>query len=234
MMMHGALAQSGLERQSAAPSLMVASANGSLIRFLQTLSIDSGWAFSAFLTGEQTLEAMAQKPSRLIVLDVFLDDKNGFDLRGDIRLKCENQLAPIMLVAPNCTSDAELAERLEISRARFEVVRIDEAGLAAEIAALMSDAPESELRREQFRYGTFLQTSGEVCHAVNQPLTSLICNLELAMHKLEDEALKQRLKISHDSALKIMRIIQRFQQSKRTEERDHTLPIYMLTRDTLG
>jgi len=226
-----AFPQSQTSKAEAEPSLVAATSNGNLLRFLQGLSLNSGWTFHAFLSGESMMEALAQDPPRLVVLDVFLDEKNGFDLRGEIRLNPQNQLAPIMLVAPGCSGENELSERLEISRARFEVVHLDEALLSRHIHELMSLDEEYELQREKFRYSTFIQVSGEVCHAANQPLTSLICNLELAMHAAQDDTTRQRLKISHESALKIMRIIQAFQRSKRQEERDHVLPIYIVNED---
>lgn len=228
--MNAAIAERDPPEPQPAPELIAASSNGNLLRFLQDLALGRGWEFRGFLSGEDTIDSLAGLSPRLLVLDVFLDGKGGFDLRGQIRLKSEYQLAPVMLVAPGCLDAAELSERLEISQARFDVKPVDEVQLAEEIAMLMADDPVHALQRELFRFGTFLQTSGEVCHAINQPLTSLICNLELAMHALEDESLKQRLKITHESALKIMRIVQRFQHSKRSAERGRDLPVYLLSR----
>lgn len=212
------------KQQDAAPVLVAATTNGNLLRFLQNMVMQSGWTFRSFLSGDELLDSLTRNPATLVVLDIFFD-KGGFDLRGSIRNKSAVPLAPIMLVAPGCASEEDLSERMHVSRARLDVSHETEETLGAKIKHLMD---LSSFSREQFRYSTFLQVAGETCHSVNQPLTALICNLELAMHSLDDESLRQRLQTSYESALRIADIVQRFQQSKRVEERGHALPVYLL------
>jgi DNA-binding response OmpR family regulator len=210
------------------PALGVATTNGQLLRFVQSLAHNQGWGFNAFLSGDQALEAASSDPPDLLLIDVFLDNQTGFDLRGTIRAHPGAEMAPILLIAPGCDSGEELAERLGMSLTRFEADRLDEAGVIERIRAILGDVDDSRNERTRFRYATFLQVAGEACHAANQPLTSLICNLELAMHQVSDDTMRGRLKAGHDSAVRLMNTIQQLQRLKWREEKDYVLPIYLL------
>ena len=95
---------------------------------------------------------------------------------------------------------------------------------------LVGRSEHSESQKARFRYATFLQAAGEACHAANQPLTSLLCNLELVLRQDMDEPTRTRLKMSHDGAVKIMSMIRQLQRAKWSEEREYFVPVYLLPR----
>jgi CheY-like chemotaxis protein len=214
------------------PHLTVATENGRFLRFLQDMAAGAEWDLKIFLTGKEGLDSAIADPPKLFLADVFLEDMNGFDLNGKLRLHPQVNMVPMLLVAPGCASGEELSRRLDISRARFEAEKIDEEFLARQICNLMGAKEDNEAVFTRMQYSTFLQLAGEACHAASQPLTSVICNLELAMRQTEDEAVKTRIKTSYDGALKIMQTIQQIQRAKWTEGREYSFPVYLLPRNT--
>ncbi|MCX7013284.1 MAG: hypothetical protein NTW86_12130 [Candidatus Sumerlaeota bacterium] len=219
-------------RSCGTPCLAAVTSNGHLLRFLQTLAHSEGWRFRAHLNSCRVAEALPTEPLDLLAIDVFLDDQSGFDLRSELRRDSAAQLAPIFLIAPGCASGEELARRLEVSTARFQAVAVDEEALAGEMRRALSRTEDSEAARVRLRYATFLQATGEACHSANQPLTSLICNLELLLRGDFDEATRARLKNSHDGAVQLMSTIRQLQRAKWDEEKECFVPVYLLPRRT--
>jgi CheY-like chemotaxis protein len=225
-------AEAPSEVKSGPARLAAATSNGHLIRFLQNLAHAEGWALRVHLSGAEAVEAAAAEPTSLLVVDVFLDDQSGFELRSQMRRHPVTQMVPILLVAPGCGSAEELSNRLEISSARFQAAAVDDVGLSEVIRRLVGRSEALEAVRARFRYATFLQAAGEAYHAANQPLTSLLCNLELLLRQEMNEATRARVKTSHDSAVQIMATIRQLQRAKWSEEKTYFVPVYLLPRRT--
>ena len=217
-------------RPRGTPHLEAITSNGHLLRFLQNLAQDEGWQFHAHLSSDRVVEQLASDPFDLLAIDVFQEDQSGFDLRSELRRDSAALLAPIFLIAPGCASSEELARRLEVSTARFQAIALDEDALAGEFRRALNRTEDSEAARLRLRYATFLQATGEVCHSANQPLTSLICNLELLLRGDFDDTTRARLKSSHDGAVQLMSTIRQLQRAKWDEEKDCYVPVYLLPR----
>ena len=218
------------ESPPAPPHLAVATENGHFLRFLQDLAAGEEWELKIFLKGEEALDAVVSDPPKLFLADVFLEDINGFDLNGKLRLHPTANMIPMLMVAPGCSDGDELSDRLDISRARFEAETIDEERLRRQIRTLLGAKEDDEAAFAPMQYSTFLQLAGEACHAASQPLTAVICNLELAMRKIEDEAVKARIQTSYDGALKIMDTIQQIQRARWSAGKDYSFPVYLVPR----
>lgn len=84
------------------------------IRFI--LSRD-GWHVHTHSDGNTALEAVEQREPDLVVLDVMLPNRSGYDILSDLRAKPETKDLPVlMLTARGQKKDRELAERLGASR----------------------------------------------------------------------------------------------------------------------
>ncbi len=210
------------------PQLGAASGNGRLLRLLQGVANEHGWEFRSALNSGEALAMAAEKPMDLMAVDVFLAGKNGLETRSEAHRNPKARETPIVLVAPGCSCVEELGARVEISPSRLNASKVDEAELAAILAELMPRANDSGRSCARLRYGAFLEFIGEACHSANQPLTSLICNLELALLQDMPDAERHRLDACHQSALRIMDIIKTIQIAKRFEAGSHSLPIYLL------
>ncbi len=84
------------------------------IRFI--LSRD-GWRVDTHSDGKTAVEAVRERAPDLIILDVMLPNRSGYDILNDLREADETQDVPVlMLTARGQTKDRELAERLGASR----------------------------------------------------------------------------------------------------------------------
>lgn len=84
------------------------------IRFI--LSRD-GWAVDVHSDGLTAIEAVARRSPDLVILDVMLPNRSGYDILTDLRAAPQTQSLPVlMLTARGQKHDRELAERLGVSR----------------------------------------------------------------------------------------------------------------------
>ena len=84
------------------------------IRFI--LSRD-GWAVDVHSDGATAVDAIATRAPDLIILDVMLPNRSGYDILADIRAAPGTKDLPVlMLTARGQTKDREMAERYGVSR----------------------------------------------------------------------------------------------------------------------
>ncbi|SFI58614.1 response regulator transcription factor [Jannaschia pohangensis] len=75
-----------------------------------------GWRVSTHSDGTTALEAVDRHAPDVVVLDVMLPGKSGFDILGAIRDGERSALPVLMLTAKGQTKDRERAEALGVSR----------------------------------------------------------------------------------------------------------------------
>lgn len=84
------------------------------IRFI--LSRD-GWRVDTHSDGKSALEAIHARSPDLIILDVMLPNRSGYDILNDLRAAAETRELPVlMLTARGQKKDRQLAEKLGASR----------------------------------------------------------------------------------------------------------------------
>lgn len=84
------------------------------IRFI--LSRD-GWRVDTHSDGKTALEAVLARSPDLVILDVMLPNRSGYDVLNDIRADATIKDVPVlMLTARGQKKDRELAEKLGASR----------------------------------------------------------------------------------------------------------------------
>ena len=84
------------------------------VRFI--LSRD-GWAVDTHSDGETALEAVARRPPALIILDVMLPNRSGYDILADLRKNPATKSIPVlMLTARGQSKDRDLALRVGADR----------------------------------------------------------------------------------------------------------------------
>lgn len=84
------------------------------IRFI--LSRD-GWNVDVHSDGKTAVEAVSRRAPDLVILDVMLPNRSGFDILGELRANPGTEALPVlMLTARGQKQDRELAERLGVSR----------------------------------------------------------------------------------------------------------------------
>ena len=84
------------------------------IRFI--LSRD-GWTVHTHSDGRSAVDAVRDKAPDVVILDVMLPGKSGFDILRDIRADEATAALPVlMLTAKGQTKDRELAQQIGVSR----------------------------------------------------------------------------------------------------------------------
>lgn len=84
------------------------------IRFI--LSRD-GWAVDTHSDGSTALEAVRRRTPDIVILDVMLPNRSGYDILQDIRADDGTRCLPVlMLTARGQKKDREMAERFGASR----------------------------------------------------------------------------------------------------------------------
>lgn len=84
------------------------------IRFI--LSRD-GWAVDVHSDGATALDAVAARRPDLVILDVMLPNRSGYDILADLRANADTEALPVMmLTARGQKKDRETAERFGVSR----------------------------------------------------------------------------------------------------------------------
>ncbi|MEM9523807.1 MAG: response regulator [Pseudomonadota bacterium] len=76
-----------------------------------------GWSVTTHADGATALAAVAREAPDLIVLDVMLPNRSGFDILKDLRAAAPTRDLPVlMLTAKGQEKDRRLAERYGVSR----------------------------------------------------------------------------------------------------------------------
>ncbi|WP_111732535.1 response regulator transcription factor [Roseovarius amoyensis] len=71
-----------------------------------------GWDVKTHSNGRDAVEAVRARRPDLVILDVMLPDRNGFDILKDIRADAElGDIPVLMLTARGQDKDREMAER---------------------------------------------------------------------------------------------------------------------------
>lgn len=84
-----------------------------LVRALKDNLISEGYSVSVATDGEQVFEELKKKTPSLILLDLLLPKKNGFDVLKEIRQSPEWQLIPVVILS-NLGEDSEIKRALEL------------------------------------------------------------------------------------------------------------------------
>lgn len=88
-----------------------------IVEALSFILSRDGWAVSLHADGNDAVEAVQRKRPDLVVLDVMLPNKSGFDILKDLRDNADTQELPVlMLTARGQNKDRVMAEKLGVSR----------------------------------------------------------------------------------------------------------------------
>lgn len=88
-----------------------------IIEALSFILSRDGWTVHTHSDGMNANERIRATPPDLVILDVMLPGKSGFDILRDLRADPEMRTLPVlMLTARGQTRDRELAEKLGVNR----------------------------------------------------------------------------------------------------------------------
>ncbi|MBI5798633.1 MAG: response regulator [Candidatus Yonathbacteria bacterium] len=84
-----------------------------LVRALKDNLVSEGYTVSVAMDGEAAFDELKKKVPSLILLDILLPKKNGFDVLKEIRQSPEWQLIPVVILS-NLGEDSEIKRALEL------------------------------------------------------------------------------------------------------------------------
>ncbi len=93
--------------------ILIAEDEPSILESLDFILRRAGWTISAVTDGEAALEAIRRIRPRMVVLDVMLPKRSGFDVLKHIRADAETRTLPVLiLTAKGQQQDRRIAEEL--------------------------------------------------------------------------------------------------------------------------
>jgi two-component system, OmpR family, response regulator len=93
--------------------ILIAEDEPSILESLDFILRRAGWSISAVTDGDAVLDAVRRLRPRLVVLDVMLPKRSGFDVLKQIRANLELQAMPVLiLTAKGQQADRRTAEEL--------------------------------------------------------------------------------------------------------------------------
>ncbi|PWJ21346.1 response regulator transcription factor [Jannaschia seohaensis] len=120
--------------QSARPRVLLVEDEPNIATALSFILQRQGFRVSTHSDGATALEAVARHAPDVVVLDVMLPGKSGFDVLGEIRSGPRPELPVLMLTAKGQAKDRERAEALGVSR--FMTKPFSNADLLSAVAEL--------------------------------------------------------------------------------------------------
>jgi len=84
-----------------------------LVRALKDNLLSEGYSVAVAMDGEAVFDELAKKKPNLILLDILLPKKNGFDVLKDLKANPEWQLIPVIVLS-NLGEDTEIKRALEL------------------------------------------------------------------------------------------------------------------------
>lgn len=88
-----------------------------IIEAIRFILARDGWRVDTHSDGETALGAVRARAPDLVILDVMLPNRSGYDILQDLRLDDDTKALPVlMLTARGQKKDRELAEKLGVNR----------------------------------------------------------------------------------------------------------------------
>lgn len=93
--------------------ILIAEDEPSILESLDFILRRAGWTISAVTDGDAALEAVRRLKPRMLVLDVMLPKRSGFDVLKQIRASFDTRALPVLiLTAKGQQLDRRIAEEL--------------------------------------------------------------------------------------------------------------------------
>ncbi|MGA1847000.1 response regulator [Deferribacter abyssi] len=176
--------------------------------------------FYGFKNSDEGLNFIRENPVDLILLDLLMPEKSGFEVLSEIKEDENLKRIPIIILTVKADAEA-IDEAFERGADDYILKSFYENELLARVKRILrSKEMEEELLRYE-RDKVALQLGGGIAHHFNQPLTVLTMGFEIIRTLLETqhpEALKtidKYLKMCEDSTAKISKIVDKLSSLKK-------------------
>ncbi|MBI2062964.1 MAG: response regulator [Candidatus Yanofskybacteria bacterium] len=94
--------------------ILIAEDEEVLLNVLKDRFEAEGWTVVIAKDGEETVEAIKQSPPDLVLLDLVMPKKDGFEVLKEIRSNPEYKNLPIFIILSNLGSDEDIKKALAL------------------------------------------------------------------------------------------------------------------------
>ena len=123
-----------------AVDVLIAEDEPSILESLDFILRRAGWSIEAVTDGEAVLQVVRRRPPRVLVLDVMLPKRSGFEVLKEIRSEAALKTLPVLiLTAKGQTQDRRIAE--ELGADSFVTKPYANADVVGAVRALMDRSP---------------------------------------------------------------------------------------------
>lgn len=175
-----------------------------------------GWEIRHAPTGEDGMAIAAEWSPSLILLDVDLPGINGFGVCSAVRSQDQGDKPLIVMVTANNDVPSKLMG-FQVGADDYLVKPVDSEELFTRVTKLL-DVREAQVRAiQQRRRDALNEIVATICHELNNPLTSVLGYLEMALQ--HDDAPKAMSDALSDCRKDLQRVIDVVERLRRVEDR---------------
>jgi DNA-binding response OmpR family regulator len=137
----------------------------------------SGFVVNAVADGKSCLAAVEKEPPDLALLDIQMPGMSGMEVVREIRKRFTHDTLPVILVTALGESE-DIVRGLDAGANDYVVKPIIYPVLLARMGVAMRIQQSIRLLMEADRQSVMIQTLGEACHQLSQPMQAVLVTLE--------------------------------------------------------
>lgn len=137
----------------------------------------SGFAVEAVADGKSCLASLEKNPPDLALLDIQMPGMSGMEVVREIRKRFTHDVLPVILVTALGESE-DIVRGLDAGANDYVVKPIIFPVLLARMGVAMRIQRSVRLLTEADRQRVMIQTLGEACHQLSQPMQAVMVTLE--------------------------------------------------------
>ena len=215
-----------------APSILIVDDNAEARRLLSLLLQAEGYHLLVARDGHEALRIVDRVPDlALVVLDVMMPGIDGLEVCRRIRRRDDRRYLPVIL-ATALSDPEQVVSGLAAGADDYVTKPFAEAEVLARVRAALRLKRASDALVEAHELATAGAMAVTLGHEINNPLTTVIGNLELALHNEGlDERSQRRLAAALEAANSIRELVHRLVSIKQVITTAYIDSVRMLDLD---
>jgi len=215
-----------------APSILIVDDNAEARRLLSLLLQAEGYHLLVARDGHEALRIVDRVPDlALVVLDVMMPGMDGLEVCRRIRKRDDGRYLPVILTTA-LSEPEQVASGLAAGADDYVSKPFAEAEVLARVRATLRVKRASDALVEAHKLATAGAMAVTLGHEINNPLTTVIGNLELALHnEALDERSQRNLAAALEAANSIRELVRRLVSIKQVVTTDYIDSVRMLDLD---
>ncbi len=202
--------------------ILIAEDNPVSSRILKSILIKWGYQVIAFDNGKLALDKMMEKQApKLAILDWMMPGMNGPDLCRVLRQQ-KTSTPPYLILLTANNDKRDVAKGLDSGADDYILKPFDRHELKARINVGLRMIKLQKALAETEKFQGVIETSGAVCHELNQPLQIISGNCEILMMDItKSNPHYKKIKIIQDQVKKMAGITSKLMRITRYETKDY-------------